>query len=100
MCLGSEIQDPSVPDPNPDPPDPRVFGLLDPENCRIRKKPTPVPVSRGQKGTGSQTRIRNSAILIKDRLLMIPRLKIKVLFPGLIVGTGIKSILEHEEIFI
>jgi hypothetical protein len=29
----------------------------------IRKKPIPDPVSRGQKGTGSRIRIRNTAIL-------------------------------------
>jgi hypothetical protein len=31
----------------------------------IRKKPIPDPGSRGQKGTGSRTRIRNTAVTLE-----------------------------------
>ncbi len=38
------------------------FGIRDPRSG-IRKKPIPDPGSRGQKGTGSRIRIRNTAIV-------------------------------------
>ncbi len=37
------------------------FGIRDPKS-RIWKKPIPDPGSRGQKGTGSRSRIRNTAL--------------------------------------
>jgi hypothetical protein len=51
MVLGSGIRDPRS-------------GIRDPGSV-IRKKPIPDPGSRGQKGTGSRIRIRNTGLYIK-----------------------------------
>jgi hypothetical protein len=51
MGLGSGIRDPRS-------------GIRDPRSG-IRKKPIPDPGSRGQKGTGSRIRIRNTGFLNK-----------------------------------
>jgi hypothetical protein len=40
------------------------FGIRDP-GSGIRKKPIPDPGSRGQKGTGSRIRIRNTGLVMK-----------------------------------
>jgi hypothetical protein len=57
MGLGSGIRDPRS-------------GIRDPRSG-IRKKPIPDPGSRGQKGTGSRIRIRNTAGIIDLRFLLL-----------------------------
>ncbi len=58
MVLGSEIRDP---------------------RSGIRKKPIPDPGSRGQKGTGSWIRIRNTATYgIQDKFFRIQTFKFSV----------------------
>ncbi len=44
-------------------------GIRDP-GSGIRKKPIPDPGSRGQKGTGSRIRIRNTGELVKETLYL------------------------------
>jgi hypothetical protein len=59
MVLGSGIRDPGSENRDP------RSGIRDP-GSGIRKKPIPDPGSRGQKGTGSRIRIRNTGFSTYD----------------------------------
>jgi hypothetical protein len=53
----------------------KKFGIWDPE------KPIPHPGSRGQKGTGSRARIRNTAKLLFDSVALLSRILDPDFFP-------------------